>query len=448
MGLILLALLSGCSEKTEVPPKEAFVVPGCGDGVLDPDEACDDGEGNSDVAADACRSSCLLPACGDGVVDAGEACDDGENWGGDGCNASCQVESGALEVEPNDRWDAPNDLGLTVSGALPAGDQDCFALAVPACGAVRATQEGSCSRNVSLFLHDPEGALVAVGAPGADGCAVLDPAEQPAARWISEGKWSLCVEGSLGTEVRDYQLLLETPDPTSLGAPAIGGDIDDDQIPDSCDADQDGDGVANGDDTCPTVSNGPDTPPLQLSANGFVTDWLAIGPFTTGTTTGDCRPSLDTFVGEDRPVSARLGDTVDTFSWTAHLLSVEAFDLLPSYGSVAAPREAYALVYLYSASDRSLTLSVGADDGVFAWWNGIQVLDVSSCQGVNVDQFKAEVAVGTGWNSLLLKIRDQGGGWGLAARFLDATGAVVTDLEPSLEPDASWRPGQDDPVCE
>jgi hypothetical protein len=86
---------------------------------------------------------------------------------------------------------------------------------------------------------------------------------------------------------------------------------------------------------------------------------------------------------------------------------------------------------------------VGADDGVFAWWNGKQVLDISSCQGVNVDQFQADVDVIAGWNSLLLKVRDQGGGWGLAARFFEGA-AVVTDLEPSLAPERAWIPDQTD----
>jgi len=65
----------------------------CGDGVVDPEtEQCDDGNANSDVLADACRSDCELPSCGDGVVDSGEQCDDGDNAAGDGCSEACQIE--------------------------------------------------------------------------------------------------------------------------------------------------------------------------------------------------------------------------------------------------------------------------------------------------------------------------------------------------------------------
>jgi hypothetical protein len=61
----------------------------CGDGVMDEGEACDDGEDNSDSAADACRKSCELASCGDGVLDMGELCDPGT---GMPCNTDCSSE--------------------------------------------------------------------------------------------------------------------------------------------------------------------------------------------------------------------------------------------------------------------------------------------------------------------------------------------------------------------
>ena len=67
----------------------------CGDGVRDPlCEPCDDGAANSDIVADACRTSCRPAHCGDGVVDAGETCDDGNRTSCDGCSRDCAVETG------------------------------------------------------------------------------------------------------------------------------------------------------------------------------------------------------------------------------------------------------------------------------------------------------------------------------------------------------------------
>jgi hypothetical protein len=249
------------------------------------------------------------------------------------------------------------------------------------------------------------------------------------------------VSSVAGGAVGGYALKVSSAD--SAGLPPVGRDLDGAGVPDTCDLDDDGDGVPDATDDCPTVSNGPDTPAPALESDGFVLTWLAVGPFTGTSTTGDCRPSDDVLVGEDAPMTATIGTAVGSLQWSVHLLGWYDFDFLPSYGFVDPAREVYALVYLRSDTARTLTLAVGADDGVFAWFNGTQVLDVSSCQGVVYDQFQVPVDVNAGWNTLLFKVRDQGGGWGLAARFLDG-GVAVTDLEPSLVPDASWTPSQAD----
>jgi len=55
-------------------------VPSCGNGIIDVDEECDDGTGNSDTAPDACRTDCRDAHCGDSVIDAGEECDDASGF--------------------------------------------------------------------------------------------------------------------------------------------------------------------------------------------------------------------------------------------------------------------------------------------------------------------------------------------------------------------------------
>ncbi len=64
--------------------------PVCGDTFLDPGEECDDG---NTVNFDGCTVECLLePYCGDGTVDSGEECDDGNTTDGDDCSSTCQLE--------------------------------------------------------------------------------------------------------------------------------------------------------------------------------------------------------------------------------------------------------------------------------------------------------------------------------------------------------------------
>jgi cysteine-rich repeat protein len=69
----------------------------CGDGSMDPGEACDDG---NNVAGDGCNFDCTSSeTCGNGVLDyfAGELCDDGNTRNRDGCGGTCRPETIAWE---------------------------------------------------------------------------------------------------------------------------------------------------------------------------------------------------------------------------------------------------------------------------------------------------------------------------------------------------------------
>ncbi len=82
----------------------------CGDGVVEPGEACDDG---NTMSGDGCSADCdtvesgftcppkggactqaAAYTCGNGIVEPGEQCDDGNMASGDGCSADCKVEPG------------------------------------------------------------------------------------------------------------------------------------------------------------------------------------------------------------------------------------------------------------------------------------------------------------------------------------------------------------------
>jgi fibro-slime domain-containing protein len=92
---------SPCSPTAPAPP-------GCGDGTLTEDEACDDGGKEPD---DGCAANCLavdpgyscqpagqpchqIARCGDGVVSLSEPCDDANADDDDGCSAKCKLELG------------------------------------------------------------------------------------------------------------------------------------------------------------------------------------------------------------------------------------------------------------------------------------------------------------------------------------------------------------------
>jgi hypothetical protein len=54
---------------------------------------------------------------------------------------------------------------------------------------------------VHLALDDPSGTFVATSGYGASGCAVIDPVEEPGARFAEEGTWAVCVTALQDQEV-------------------------------------------------------------------------------------------------------------------------------------------------------------------------------------------------------------------------------------------------------
>jgi len=79
----------------------------CGDGVVSGNEQCDAGGPSA-----TCDADCTFAVCGDGTLNtlAGETCDDGNTVAGDGCSATCQVETAC--------GDANNDGRVTASDGL------------------------------------------------------------------------------------------------------------------------------------------------------------------------------------------------------------------------------------------------------------------------------------------------------------------------------------------
>lgn len=108
--------------------------PGCGNGILTDDEACDDG---NEVSGDGCFANCRqvergfscavagapcrrVARCGDAVLVFPELCDDGNRLDGDGCSSSCKLEVG-FKCDG-----APSQCSATVCGdSVKEGAESC-----------------------------------------------------------------------------------------------------------------------------------------------------------------------------------------------------------------------------------------------------------------------------------------------------------------------------------
>src|SRR5687767_276639 len=94
--LVVCEGLADFAECTAVEDGRCFdgvcLAAGCGNGLEEPEENCDDGNVRS---GDGCSADCTSEErCGDGFADVGrgEQCDDGNTRGHDGCTNGCTLE--------------------------------------------------------------------------------------------------------------------------------------------------------------------------------------------------------------------------------------------------------------------------------------------------------------------------------------------------------------------
>ena len=119
------------SSCTKTPPASVCTKSVCGNGTVETGESCDKGNDNGLFYGDGtgCSKTCTNEpkcrdasgatgacshACGDGNVDPDEQCDDGNQVSGDGCSATCQSEDGftCAPVVKSDAQPCPSAPGL------------------------------------------------------------------------------------------------------------------------------------------------------------------------------------------------------------------------------------------------------------------------------------------------------------------------------------------------
>jgi cysteine-rich repeat protein len=109
---------SSCIEVAEDETDTGLTGPACGDGVLDVDETCDDG---NNVDDDECSNSCEPAICGDAITQSilGETCDDGNTASGDACAWNCTLPGTVVWSRLYDGESCIGaSLGLTPAGAI------------------------------------------------------------------------------------------------------------------------------------------------------------------------------------------------------------------------------------------------------------------------------------------------------------------------------------------
>ena len=177
--------------------------------------------------------------------------------------------------------------------------------------------------------------------------------------------------------------------------------------------------------------------PVQLKEGVFIKDWLLLGPFPNceGCDVKDFKHGEQCagFATDFLTGSGGEAKTVPRAGQPVKILGTDRFRRWFAYHSegdriplndILTPNDlviAYAFTRILSPQSRKIILSVGSNDGVKVFLNGIKIHQVHPANGrwLQKDDDFVPVTLKKGVNNLMLKIDEGTGDFGFAIRFLD-----------------------------
>lgn len=158
------------------------------------------------------------------------------------------------------------------------------------------------------------------------------------------------------------------------------------------------------------------------SERRFITDWNLIGPFDA--------PDMNHLqVAYPPEKEIDFGKTYQgkgnvPLRWKTIKAEPSGFMRLENRITPSERGIVYGLVYVHSPDKRDVLLLLGSDDGVRVWINGNLIHTNPAYRGAYPDQDRIPVTLDKGWNTLLIKVLQGGGGWGYYVRFVDPDGQL------------------------
>lgn len=185
-----------------------------------------------------------------------------------------------------------------------------------------------------------------------------------------------------------------------------------------------------------TVKVGVPPPP------SYVMDWLLNGYYANADT---ATRLSDDYLGGEAAATPLAGQTQGGKTWTAMTSATDRLDFMTIYGASALNCAGYAATYIYSPAAQPAQLWMGSDDGLKVWLNGQNVWTNDIARQCVPDQDKVPVQLTAGWNKLLAKVAQIGGGWKLAVKVCDASGNPIPTIKLSTAPNLPPPPNDTTP---
>jgi hypothetical protein len=174
-------------------------------------------------------------------------------------------------------------------------------------------------------------------------------------------------------------------------------------------------------------------------AQGYIRDWLMLAPivFPEG------RAGTDLIYADQIKNEATLhpkpGDKVTIngkeLTWTPITASTNYFDFNATLKSVNDRALGYLVTYIECDHELpGVIMAVGSNDEGRIYLNGVDIYIFAEPRTLELDVDKGRVTLKKGLNVIVFKVFNEQGNWQGAMRFMDKSGAPITNLKIKLSP--------------
>jgi HEAT repeat protein len=153
----------------------------------------------------------------------------------------------------------------------------------------------------------------------------------------------------------------------------------------------------------------------------FITAWMVAGPYPGG-------------IGNKKHFPPEKPDAKDV-KWKLISATGRQPGVVDLHREVTRRGQvtAYLRCEIWSSKDQAARLEVGTDDGVKVWLNGKLIHDKDVPRSLKINEDKLPVKFNEGWNKLLVRVTQGGGGWEACVRVRAADGKKLPGLRLKAE---------------
>ena len=178
---------------------------------------------------------------------------------------------------------------------------------------------------------------------------------------------------------------------------------------------------------------------LKPDADGYIRDWIMLAPIAlpAGRPAGDL--VVEEQVKNEAALQPKAGDTVKVYgkelTWQNITATAKYFDFNAVLKSINDHAAGYMVTYIECDKEMNdVTMALGSNDQARLYLNGKDIYAVQDARSLELDSDKGKVHLKKGVNVVVFKVINEQNSWQGSMRFLDKSGAPLTDLKIKLSP--------------